>query len=318
MEKAVTKSITKGTSLVVRFADRFGVDAAKLLPTLKATAFKQRDGSVPTDEQMMALIVVADQYNLNPFTREIYAFPDKQNGIVPVVGADGWSRIINEHPKLDGIEFAYADELVQPTGARSKCPAWIECVLYRKDRTQPIRVREYLDEAYREPFQKKGQTGSYSIDGPWQSHPKRMLRHKALIQCARIAFGFTGIYEPEEAENIRDMGDAVVIDANHGSIDYKTVDALVEKIAAKASLTNAWSAAYELIKQRLSREAEREYGLTALCAKEEAYRRAAQPQTGNGEVVPPEDSSTTTETEEKTSNGASAPDAEEDSLQGLF
>ncbi|EEW4602325.1 phage recombination protein Bet, partial [Escherichia coli] len=34
------------------------------------------------------------------------------------------------------------------------------------------------------------------------SHPKRMLRHKAMIQCARLAFGFAGIYDNDEAERI--------------------------------------------------------------------------------------------------------------------
>jgi len=38
--------------------------------------------------------------------------------------------------------------------------------------------------------------------GPWQSHPKRMLRHKAMIQCARLAFGYGGIYDQDEAERI--------------------------------------------------------------------------------------------------------------------
>jgi hypothetical protein len=38
--------------------------------------------------------------------------------------------------------------------------------------------------------------------GPWKTHPKRMLRHKALIQCARLAFGFVGIYDQDEAERI--------------------------------------------------------------------------------------------------------------------
>lgn len=70
-----TKPETK--SLVERMAQRFGVDAKKFFETLKLTAFKQRDGSAPTDEQMMALLIVAEQYNLNPFTREIYAFPIK-------------------------------------------------------------------------------------------------------------------------------------------------------------------------------------------------------------------------------------------------
>ena len=31
-----------------------------------------------------------------------------------------------------------------------------------------------------------------------------MLRHKALIQCARIAFGFAGIYDEDEGQRIRE------------------------------------------------------------------------------------------------------------------
>ena len=60
-------------------------DSTGLMETLKATAFK---GQV-TDSQMAALLIVANQYGLNPWTKEIYAFPDRQNGIVPVVGVDG-------------------------------------------------------------------------------------------------------------------------------------------------------------------------------------------------------------------------------------
>jgi hypothetical protein len=29
-----------------------------------------------------------------------------------------------------------------------------------------------------------------------------MLRHKAMVQCARICFGLSGIYEPDEASRI--------------------------------------------------------------------------------------------------------------------
>lgn len=50
------------------------------------------------DDQLTALLIVANQYSLNPWTKEIYAFPDKNNGIVPIVGIDGWSRILNNHP----------------------------------------------------------------------------------------------------------------------------------------------------------------------------------------------------------------------------
>lgn len=169
-------------SLVAKFAERYSIEPEKLLTTLKATCFKVEAGEV-SNEQMAALLVVADQYRLNPFTREIYAFPDKNKGIVPIVSIDGWARIINEQASLDGIEF------VDGPSADGGAPEWIECVIHRKDRAHPIRVRERMKEC------KRG-------TGPWSSHPARMLRHKALIQCSRVAFGFAGIYDQDEAEAI--------------------------------------------------------------------------------------------------------------------
>lgn len=194
MNAVVKAGPPASNSVLVRMANRFGVDPDKMLSTLKATAFR---GDVSV-EQMMALAVVADQYGLNPWTKEIYAFPDKHNGIVPVVGVDGWSRIINTNPMFDGMDFVEGE-----LNSRS-IPNWIECRMHRKDRAHPICVKEYFDEVYREPIRtREGKT----IDTPWQSHPRRMLRHKAMIQCARLAFGFVGIYDEDEAERIRDVID---------------------------------------------------------------------------------------------------------------
>jgi phage recombination protein Bet len=170
------------TALVVqqaaKLASLFNIpESSDLVAVLKATAFK---GQV-SDAQMSALLIVANQYNLNPWTKEIYAFPDKNNGIVPVVGVDGWSRIINENPQFDGMDFEQDEE---------SCT----CIIYRKDRSHPIKVTEYLSEC------KRGAA-------PWQSHPKRMLRHKAMIQCARLAFGYVGIYDQDEAERIVDVNE---------------------------------------------------------------------------------------------------------------
>lgn len=150
-----------------------GVDGRELVETLKETAFRGQVG----DSQMAALLIVAEQYGLNPWTKEIYAFPDRQNGIVPVVGVDGWARIINGNSNFDGMEFVQDDE---------SCT----CKIYRKDRSHPTAVTEYMSECRRDNVQ------------PWKTHPKRMLRHKAMIQCARIAFGFGGIYDEDEAERI--------------------------------------------------------------------------------------------------------------------
>lgn len=179
-----------------------------LTQALRDTAF----GYQVTDSQMFALLVVANQYKLNPWTKEIYAMPAKKgNGIIPIVGVDGWSRIINEHPGFDGMTFEDVGEIKNLDGAKP-CPSGIRCSIYRKDRSHPISVTEYLDETYRPPVMTK--TGK--VPGPWQTHTKRMLRHKAMIQCARLAFGYTGFYDPDEGKQMqeaqeRDMDNAYVV-----------------------------------------------------------------------------------------------------------
>ena len=185
-----------GTSVLARLAARFGVDQGKMLECLKATAFK----GPATNEQIMALCIVADQYKLNPWTKEIFAFPDKQNGIVPVVGVDGWARIINEHDQFDGMEFAQDDE---------QCT----CIIHRKDRAHPVQVTEYMAECKRN-------------TAPWGTHPRRMLRHKAMIQCSRLAFGYAGIYDQDEAERIVDgIASAAPYDAEPIKKAVKKADA---------------------------------------------------------------------------------------------
>lgn len=170
-------ALTSKLALTLGMGDANGTE---LVAVLKATAFKTKDPI--SDAQLTALLVIANQYGLNPWTKEIYAFPDKNNGIVPVVGVDGWARIINTHGAFDGMDF-------------EQDPDGCTCVMYRKDRGHPIKVREYMVECARPGI------------GPWDTHPWRMLRHKAMIQCARLAFGFGGIYDPDEAERIIEAGE---------------------------------------------------------------------------------------------------------------
>lgn len=169
-----------------KLAQRFGMEQdAELVTTLKQTAFKSREPA--SDAQLTALMVIANEYGLNPFTKEIYAYPDQHKGIVPVVGVDGWIRIINEHPQFDGLEFD-----TQPDA--------VTCRIYRKDRTRPTIVTEYLEECKRP-------------TDPWRNMPRRMLRHKALMQCARVAFGFA-LYDDDEAQ----VAAGTVIDAATGEV----------------------------------------------------------------------------------------------------
>jgi hypothetical protein len=91
-------SSTALVTMTQSLAGQFGmteVQPQELIDILKATAFKSQDrDTVVSDAQMTALLVIANQYRLNPWTKEIHAFT-KGGAVVPIVGIDGWSRIIN-------------------------------------------------------------------------------------------------------------------------------------------------------------------------------------------------------------------------------
>lgn len=198
------------TTLTSNLAKQFNMgDGSELTATLKQTCFKS--GTPVSDAQMTALLVVAQQHGLNPFTREIFAFPDK-GGIVPVVGVDGWSRIINSNPQFDGMDFEQdADSCT--------------CTIYRKDRKHPIKLTEWMAECKRPNV------------GPWQSHPYRMLRHKAMIQCARVAFGFGGIFDQDEAERIIEADAPKKVNPDTGEIEAVMFDVTAALDAIEACTT---------------------------------------------------------------------------------
>lgn len=163
---------TAKPSVIVSLATRYGIDPKKLEDTLRKTVMPNPH----TDEEFAACCIVANEHKLNPLTKEIYFMRTKGGAIQPIVGVDGWIKKCNEHPAFDGIDFV--DNLDNGNLVS------ITARIYRKDRRNPIVVTEYLAECRR-------QTDAWKMAA-------RMLRHRALIQCARVAFGFAGIMDPDE------------------------------------------------------------------------------------------------------------------------
>lgn len=168
-------------SVLVDMATRYNMEPAAFEATVRATVIK-----TASKEEFAAFLLVAKEYNLNPLTKEIYAFPAKGGGIVPIVSIDGWVSLVNSHAACDGFEF---DMEHDEDGKLVACT----CRMYRKDRSRPVTVTEYLDEC------KRGTE-------PWKMQ-HRMLRHKAMIQAARYAYGFSGIYDEDEGAKIAEMRD---------------------------------------------------------------------------------------------------------------
>jgi phage recombination protein Bet len=267
-QPVVVQEDKKDLGLVVQLAEKYGMkreDAGKLTKTLKATAFKQKGEVVISDEQLIMLLIVANRYNLNPFVKEIYAYPDK-GGIVPVVGVDGWASMINNHPQLDGIEFISSETFTEIKGAKP-CPEWIECVIYRKDRAKPIVIREYLDECFK--------NADYTT--PWKSHTKRFLRHKALIQCSRVAFGFTGIHDEDEAARIVEPRD-ITPTKNSTEMSEPEIKNIIDLVDDCKNL-GQFEALFRSVKQDISQVTPAIHTrIIAACElKKEALQKEAQP-----------------------------------------
>ncbi|MCG6366972.1 phage recombination protein Bet [Vibrio fluvialis] len=168
-------------------AGRLKVQEQELHNIIMATVMPTgRNAPQVTKEQFISFLAVANEYRLNPLTKEVYAFPTKGGGIQPIVSIDGWLKIINNHSDFDGMEF---EDSTDQQGQLIS----ITCKIYRKDRKHPTSMTEYMSEC-------KG------ASEPWTKWPSRMLRHKATIQAARYAFGLSGIIDPDEAERYQESG----------------------------------------------------------------------------------------------------------------
>jgi hypothetical protein len=112
------------------------------------------------------------EYRLNPRADELDLMQFEEGRWQVFITVNGWAKLINAHPAFCGIEFSEARELDQGV------PLWMGCAIYRTDRVKPIEVKEYFTEMKTEHI-------------AWQQMPRRMLRHRAMQQCARLAFGIT-------------------------------------------------------------------------------------------------------------------------------
>jgi phage recombination protein Bet len=187
-------AVNNGTALTKlgpmgQLGQRFSVQAADVDRLLRNTVIRpDKDGREATAAEVCAFAIVCNEYGLNPFTREIHGFISKGR-LSCVVGIDGWVKLVNRYPDYDGVQFEHRE------GNDGKLLA-ITCRIFNKARSHPTEVTEYMAECYRD------------MD-TWKTWPRRMLRHKAYIQCARIAFGLCGIYDEEEANDFASFGTAI-------------------------------------------------------------------------------------------------------------
>ena len=127
-------------------------------------------------QSMLILLRAAVTYELDPTLGQIILI-ELDGEHKPYITMNGWVTIIHRQAQFDGMHFKYS-----PTEIGG-IPSWVQCTIWRKDYKQPIGVREYYIDIKSSHFADK----ELSI---------RILRHRALSACTRLAFGIItpGLY----------------------------------------------------------------------------------------------------------------------------
>lgn len=166
---------------------------------------KNQHGAGATDAEMAIVASVCAKYGLNPLVKECAAFVSGGK-LQMVVMIDGFYKVVNRQPDFDGVTFE--DHFDEKGDLFS-----ITCSMHLKNRSHPVTVTEYLKEC-------KDPKSSV-----WTKWPGRMLRHKAYIQCARMAFGLTEMVDNDEADRISSGERDVTPPPARAAVDYQAIEA---------------------------------------------------------------------------------------------
>ena len=166
---------------------------------------KNQHGAGATDAEMAIVASVCAKYGLNPLVKECAAFVSGGK-LQMVVMIDGFYKVVNRQPDFDGVTFE--DHFDEKGDLVS-----ITCSMHLKNRSHPVTVTEYMKEC------------KDTKSSVWTKWPGRMLRHKAYIQCARMAFGLTEMVDNDEADRIRSNERDVTPPPARAAVDYQAIEA---------------------------------------------------------------------------------------------
>lgn len=145
-----------------------GVEPGMMIETIKRQCFRGMNADAVSDAQLAAFVSVANGLKMNPLLPGfLYAYPERNGGITPIIGPDGMYKMLAEHPEVDSWETnVYPEDVTLPaTHSTTK--------IYRKGREKPISYTAIMSE------------WRVSSNPNWQSRPRHMIGIRSLKQAAR-------------------------------------------------------------------------------------------------------------------------------------
>lgn len=165
-------------------SERLGVEKGAMLSTIKAQCFRGVHPDQVSDAQLAAYVTVAQALELNPLLPGmLYAYPDRNGGIMPMIGPDGIFTLLAGNKEIEG--WSTKHETIDEEAA---CTAII-----KHKRLGEITKTVFL--------------GEWKIDSNpnWKTRPRHMLEIRALKQCARQVIHGIPFDEDDRSEILRNV-----------------------------------------------------------------------------------------------------------------
>jgi RecT family len=164
-----------------QLAARLGVEKTHMLATIKAQCFRNMNPDAVSDTQLAAFVQIAQSLNLNPLLPGfLYAYPERNGGITPIIGPDGIFQMLTSNPEIEGWTVKH------------------ETIDGEKAATAVIKHKR-LGDITKTVFLSEWKQGS---NPNWTARPRHMLEIRALKQAARQIVH--GIPFDEEERKIAD------------------------------------------------------------------------------------------------------------------
>jgi len=160
--------------LAVAYSDEKGQEIK--LTGQEIVEYISTDSSV-TEKEVFAFLNMCKYLKLNPFLKEIYLIKYKGTPGTFVVSYQALLKRAEENTNFDGYETQIKGKLPDLTAT---------AIVYRKDRTHPVKVSVKYSEAVKKVMDKV--SGNLRPTTMWASMPEWMLRKVALARALKEAF----------------------------------------------------------------------------------------------------------------------------------
>lgn len=151
---------------------------------------------------VFSFLLNCQKLQLNPMLKQIYGFESKGK-VVTVISVEGWNEIANRHPQFDGFDYEFPEPIERELSyqkstydngyrktstvtVKRRVSDWMICRVYRKDRSHPIAITTFFDEA---------STGTE----PWATMPMQMLQNRAMVNAIKKAFNINAYAEDDRS-----------------------------------------------------------------------------------------------------------------------